>query len=1319
MVPSILAQATPKVVPLTRVMQAAPVRETPRDDLSYRLTRWTVEDGLTENAVLAVAQSADGHLWFGTSGGLVRYNGTNLKRIDDRPQPTVPPMTREDRIQVLLPTRDGTLWIGTGGNGLAWMRDEAFGVFERHKDLPGDIQALAEDTQGRLWIGTTGGLFCWDGKTLGEIGHPTSTAKEAVADLLPEPDGAIIVGWRDGPPLRWDGKGFHPLIPERQFPLGAGVNSLGRDANGVLWCGLRPSGVLGLKPDGHVTTESELSGLPSHVVVTDWLRDRSGKLFVGTSGGLFEFRKGEFRRMASTSSPIVENVRDLFQDAEGSLIVGSGQGALLISGESVRLVRSPTGISPDDTRSVMMDREGWLWIGSDSSGLSRMRDGRIERLRLRSSNPALEPAVLAMEQRRDGSLATGTSDGVYLIEDGRTKAAPATWGVSGTAVRAIVEDRQGNLWLGGETLGTVIIQADGSRRSDAWAARLPTHGVRCLLVDKAQGMWVGTDGGLVHVGAEGNQRYGSGRGGLPHESVQALLQTDDGALWIGTAGGLARLRNGQVRQWTQEDGLRDQRIFSLIDDRSGGIWINSPSGIYGIKISNLEGGPEGSGTPVGSAILGARYGIVGGTYRGGAQPATARGQSGELYFTSASGLVVLDPRSFAPVSQPPKVVLERVEFNNSRVKPRDGEFQAGPGSGLLAIKFSALSFRDSQLNQFRYRLEGVDTDWVSVNRRRDTLYANLAPGLYRFQVLASNSDGVWNLEGVTARIRVLPRFYQTLWFRVCAGATLAGLLGMGYWLRFRLLRLRQQELERQVDERTRDLQHEVDQRLRTEEQLRRTSELLSRAFRASPVPLMLCRVTDGTVIEANAGLAELAGTTLEHVLGRPDSILDLWPSPGERDAVFSEIRSGRTVHNREMLVMRPSGDRRLLLSAEDFELPTGHHALFVVLDITERSALEMQVHSLQKMEAIGTLAAGVAHDFNNLLTIIGGHVSLILDVSQLTNEDRDALEQVRTAVTRAAKLTQQLLAYSRRQQLDVKPFQVNPMVLRLTGLLAPVMGETIQVVHQLDPSLPAAAGDEHQIEQVVINMAVNARDAMPSGGELRLTTSVVELTDRSLPRDSDALPGRYVRLSIEDTGSGMDAETMARVFEPFFTTKDVGRGTGLGLATAFGIIKQHQGWIDVRSEPGHGTTFEVFLPATAASVSSSSSTSPPKRASAGGECILVAEDEASVRQFVRSTLTRHGYQVLEASSGPDALRVARSHDGRIHVLLTDFVMPEGMNGRELADVLLQEQPALKVVVCTGYSTELVGLGNTRNLTVIRKPFEAEELLATLHRVLAG
>jgi CheY-like chemotaxis protein len=242
---------------------------------------------------------------------------------------------------------------------------------------------------------------------------------------------------------------------------------------------------------------------------------------------------------------------------------------------------------------------------------------------------------------------------------------------------------------------------------------------------------------------------------------------------------------------------------------------------------------------------------------------------------------------------------------------------------------------------------------------------------------------------------------------------------------------------------------------------------------------------------------------------------------------------------------------------------------------------------------------------------------------------------------------------------------------------------------------------------------------MPRGGELRLSTSVVDLTDRSPPRDSDALPGRYVRLTLEDTGAGMDAETLSRVFEPFFTTKEVGRGTGLGLATAFGIIKQHQGWIDVHSEPGRGTTFEVFLPSTTTCVTPSPPPVTSHLAASGGEYILVAEDETSVRQFTRSILVRHGYQVLEASSGPDALRVARNHPGPIHALLSDFVMPEGMNGRELAEILVQERPSLKVIICTGYSTELVGQRTAQDLTVIRKPFESEELLATLRRVLGA
>jgi len=1198
------------------------------------------------------------------------------------------------------------------------MKDEEFGIFERHADLPGDVRVLNEDREGRLWIGTGGGLFRWDGKSLQAFARPGGQPAEPVNDLLAEPDGSIMVGWAEGEPLRWDGSAFQRVFVPGQFPAANGVRSLVRDASGLLWCGLLNGGLIRLNGDGSLTTSEQRIGLPAATVVRSLFLDRAGKLLAGTSGGLYEFLGTGFVRSETIDSLVTGDIHDLFQDAEGSLLVASEQGAMLLSGESVRTFRSLDGLSVDDARCLLLDRQGVLWIGSDSGGLSRIREGRLDRISLRSTDPAQEPPVISLEQRKDGSMAVGTGKGVFLVSEGQSRPAPEGWHCSDQAIRAIIEDRQGNVWLGGETLGLAVIQPDGTRRTFPAGVKPPSGAVRALLEDATDGVWVGTDDGLTLVQTTKTTNFGKAEG-LPHKAVQTLMRKEDGSIWIGTAGGLARWKDGRMKAWTVDDGLRDERIFSMVDDRAGGLWISCPAGVFWVRFSELEMDLGSKDIPIVSAMLGPRHGIIGGTFKGGSQPAGALGRDGELYFPSPSGLVVLDPRVFKVPSEAPRVVIDRLEFNNSRVRLRDGEYRISPGRGLLAIKFSALSFKDSLQNRFRYRLEGFDSDWVTVNLRRDTLYTNLAPGPYRFQVIACNSDGVWNREGVTAMIRVLPFYHQTLWFRAGVGMLTIFLLGLGYWYRVRLLRQQQRALAEQVEDRTRDLRREIDQRLKTEEQLRRTSELLSRAFRASPVPMMLCRLDDGRVVEGNPGLAELTGRSLEGMISQTDTDLGLWPSAAEREAVFSEIRAGRTVRNREFIFKSPRGARQLLLSAEHFELPSGRHVLFVVLDITDRSVLQQQLHRLQKVEAIGTLAAGIAHDFNNLLTIIGGHVSLILDVSALAEEDRDALEQVRTAVNRAAKLTQQLLAYSRRQQLDVRPFQLNSLVVRLTGLLGPVMGEMVRVIHRLDPVSPPVVGDEHQIEQVVINMAVNARDAMPRGGELRLSTDVVEMLDTAKLRDSEALPGRYVRLTVEDTGTGMDEATLARVFEPFFTTKEVGRGTGLGLATAFGIVKQHQGWIDVRSELGRGSTFELFLPAGTPAKDHSVAPASKERDPVGGECVLVAEDEPSVRHFVTTVLARKGFRVLSAESGPEALKVARSHEGKIDLLLTDFVMPDGMTGRELADELLKERTDLKVIISTGYSTELVGLRTVQDLTIIRKPFEADDLLRVIRLTLRG
>ena len=358
------------------------------------------------------------------------------------------------------------------------------------------------------------------------------------------------------------------------------------------------------------------------------------------------------------------------------------------------------------------------------------------------------------------------------------------------------------------------------------------------------------------------------------------------------------------------------------------------------------------------------------------------------------------------------------------------------------------------------------------------------------------------------------------------------------------------------------------------------------------------------------------------------------------------------------------------------------------LDITERKQLEEQFHQAQKMEAVGRLAGGVAHDFNNLLTAILGSADLVLDSLPPGGPAREEVEEIRKAAVRAADLTRQLLAFSRQQVIAPVVLNPNDVVANMDKLLRRLLGEDVELRAALAPELAAVKADPSQLEQVVLNLAVNARDAMPNGGRLTIETQNVELDQEYVQGHLSAQPGAYVMLAVSDTGVGMDAATQARIFEPFFTTKEKGKGTGLGLATVYGIVKQSGGWIWVYSEPGHGTTFKVYFP-RALEAAAPVAPSPASPVSVrGSETVLVVEDEEVIRNLVRKVLTANGYTVLVAANGRDAEQVAGQHDGAIHLLVTDVVMP-GMNGREVAQRLAGARAGIKVLYLSGYTDDAI------------------------------
>lgn len=388
-------------------------------------------------------------------------------------------------------------------------------------------------------------------------------------------------------------------------------------------------------------------------------------------------------------------------------------------------------------------------------------------------------------------------------------------------------------------------------------------------------------------------------------------------------------------------------------------------------------------------------------------------------------------------------------------------------------------------------------------------------------------------------------------------------------------------------------------------------------------------------------------------------------------------------------------------------------------DVTDRLNLESQLRQSQKMESVGQLAAGVAHDFNNILTIIQGHAQLLLSIGNLESRSKESMKQISLAADRAANLTRQLLMFSRKQAMQPQLLNLNEVVSNITKMLRSLVGDQIQMQFDRARQLPIVNADPGMMEQILVNLAANARDAMPKGGSITVTTSSVEVDASYVAQHPEARPGLFVCLSVSDTGVGMSSETLNHIFEPFFTTKEVGKGTGLGLATVYGIVKQHEGWIELTSEVGVGTAFKIFLPASTQAAGVSEPIVEPSQALGGAETILAVEDESSLRDLVKEILQGYGYRVLEASTGVEALAVWEKHKDEIDLLFTDMMMPEGLSGRELAQRLTSENGNLRVVYTSGYSVDVVAADfNFREgVNFLQKPYLPETLAQTIRNCL--
>ncbi|HEV2318822.1 MAG TPA: response regulator [Verrucomicrobiae bacterium] len=518
------------------------------------------------------------------------------------------------------------------------------------------------------------------------------------------------------------------------------------------------------------------------------------------------------------------------------------------------------------------------------------------------------------------------------------------------------------------------------------------------------------------------------------------------------------------------------------------------------------------------------------------------------------------------------------------------------------------------------------------------------------------------------------------------------------------------------------------ERRRSQESLRQEHDFVRHIMETSP---------SGIVVTDNAGKITFANRRAGEILRLPQNLPQTsnvlnWPTadhggnplPGQTSRLQDVLASGKPAMDLCHLFEFADGER-VVLSTNATALSSAEGRvegmIVTVEDVTQRLALESQLRQSQKMDALGQMAAGVAHDINNILTIIQGHAGLLLNAAPADSNAAKSASQIVAASERAAGFIRHLLAFSRKQIYRTKIVDVNAVLRNLESLLPRMLGGHITLETRYGSQLPHIAADIALIEQIVMNLALNARDAMSRGGKLIVETSAIDLDFLSVRRHPGGRPGRFVCLRVADNGCGMEPALMQRIFEPFFTTKEMGKGTGLGLATVYGVVKQYQGWVEVQSEVGTGSTFRVFLPASdPAAPAPVTPPAQPENIQGGRETVLVAEDEGALLELMQYVLGQYNYTILTASSASEALQVWDAHQGRIDLLLTDVIMPGGMSGRELAAELKKRKPDLKVILTSGFNAAMMGkeprMGDT---TFLPKPYLPDTAAKLIRDTLAA
>jgi ligand-binding sensor domain-containing protein/signal transduction histidine kinase len=729
----------------------------------YASRIWQIGEGLPHNEVQAIAQTHDGYLWIGTHAGLARFDGINYTQFNSRNTPEI----KNDSISALGVDADGSLWIGTEGGGLVRLNEGIFSRFSQTNGLTGDsISAICVAKEGSVWIGTTNGLNEYQGGKFVHFTQKDGLLSNLIRSLCTDQDGGLWIA-SDAGLNHWKHGAKESFTTTNGLPNNS-LRGIYSDRAGKLWIG-SDSGI-SLYAAGKFYSYDTHSGLADRVV-SAICADRRGNLWVGTFGGLNRFQEGRFLNELNSEGLPYDRINAFFEDREGNVWVGSKEGLIRLTPKRFFAYTKRQGLTHNDVVSVMEDRWRNVWVGTWGGGLDKLRGELVTVFDDFNNN-----YVLSLCESYDGIWVGADFDGgLTKLKDG--KSVHYTWrdGLIRGGLKVLHEDRFLNLWIG--TSKGLSCLRNGKFTNYTTADGLAGNDVRAICEDAQGNLWFGTDGGLSRWNNGAFENLTT-KEGLSDNSITALYGDNDRSLWIGTAtGGLNRYFSGRITIHTTKQGLFSDEIFEIVEDDYGWLWMSCSKGVFRVRKTDFDAFDQNKSAALVSIAYGKADGMESMQCNGIAKPGAWKARDGKLWFPTTKGLVAVNPKIEIQSTLPPvfieEVIADRRKVDDKELRmpgrtstsdPKPPTLRIPPGRGELEIHYTALNFQTPEKTRFKYKLEKVDSDWVDAGGRRSVHYSNIYPGSYRFQVIACNSDGVWNNVGASLSILVLPHFWQTRLF---------------------------------------------------------------------------------------------------------------------------------------------------------------------------------------------------------------------------------------------------------------------------------------------------------------------------------------------------------------------------------------------------------------------------------------------------------------------------------------------------------------------------------------------------------------------------